>query len=460
MKKKTCLAILAMCIALTATACGEDDKTKDKAGAEAGTEQNAEDQDTKSDDNKEDKVEEPKDFGTRLVSVDSVDKYVTIGEYKGLTLDNTVQEVTDDEVDYQISAALKDKAEEVTDKNGTVQEGDIVTINFVGTKDGVAFDGGTANNYDLTIGDGGFIDGFEDGIVGMKKGETKDLNLTFPEEYQQADLAGQDVVFKVTLQNFRRAQELSDEWVAKNTEYTTVDEYRAGMRKDLEEDARASAESNLRYTAWNTVLNNSEVKEYPQDDVDNAITEYKRQIQIYAKQGDMELEDFVKAQGLTMEVFEQQCQQYAESKVKQNLIVQGIMDAEGITLEDEESLKLQDELIANYNAKDLADLIDQYGQVAVDEAIGLMRVENFIVENATVDEKVANGDLVGESGDGGDASKGVEEGIVDEEDDADAENTDGTDAADDTANADGMDKTGADGTDKDTTSTTDSADKD
>ncbi|MDC7291617.1 trigger factor [Blautia schinkii] len=432
MKKKTCLAILAMCIALTATACGNDDTTKDKA-ADAGTEQKADDQDKKDSKEDENKVEEPKDFGTRLVSVDSVDKYVTIGEYKGLTLDNTVQEVTDDEVDYQISAALTDKAEEVTDKNGTVQDGDIVTINFVGTKDGVAFEGGTANNYDLTIGAGGFIEGFEEGIIGMKKGETKDLNLTFPEEYQQEDLAGQDVVFKVTLQNFRRAQELSDAWVAKNTEYTTVDDYRAGMRKELEENARASAESNLKYTAWNTVLNNSEVKEYPQDDVDNAVTEYKRQIQLYAQQGDMEIEDFVEAQGMTMEVFEQQCQQYAESKVKQNLIVQGIMDAEGITLEDEESLKLQDLLIKNYNAKDLADLIDQYGQVAVDEAIGLMRVENFIVENATVDEKVSNGDLVGQSGDGGDASKGVESDVVEEEDET-ADNTDDTrdDSKDDT----------------------------
>lgn len=416
MKKKTCLAILAMCIALTAAACGNDDTTKDKA-ADAGTEQSADDQDSKDAEGDEKEVEEPKDFGTRLVSVDSVDKYVTIGEYKGLTLDNTVQEVTDDEVDYQINTALQDKAEEVTDKNGTVQEGDLVTINFVGTKDGVAFEGGTANNYDLTIGAGGFIEGFEDGIIGMKKGETKDLELTFPEDYLQEDLAGQDVVFKITLQNFRRAQELSDAWVAKNTEYTTVDEYRAGMKKQLEEDARASAESNLKYTAWNTVLNNSEVKEYPEEDVDNAVAEYKKQIQIYAQQGDMELEDFVEAQGMSMDVFEQQCQQYAESKVKQNLIVQGIMDAEGITLEDEESLKLQDELIKNNNAKDVADLIDKYGQVAVDEAIGLMRVENFIVENATVDEKVSNGDLVGESGDGGDESKGVESDIAEEEDD-------------------------------------------
>ena len=103
--------------------------------------------------------------------MDDVSKYVTIGEYKGLTLDNTVEAVTDDMVDGRIKEELQNKAEEVTE--GSVQNGDVVTINYVGTKDGVAFDGGTANNYELTIGSGTFIDGFEDGIIGMKKGEFK-----------------------------------------------------------------------------------------------------------------------------------------------------------------------------------------------------------------------------------------------------------------------------------------------
>lgn len=152
--------------------------------------------------------------------MDDVSKYVTIGEYKGLTLDNTVEAVTDDMVDGRIKEELQNKAEEVTE--GSVQNGDVVTINYVGTKDGVAFDGGTANNYELTIGSGTFIDGFEDGIIGMKKGETKDLDLTFPEEYSSEELAGQEVVFKVTLQSFKRAPELTDTWVAKNTDCKSV----------------------------------------------------------------------------------------------------------------------------------------------------------------------------------------------------------------------------------------------
>ena len=103
--------------------------------------------------------------------MDDIEKYITIGEYKGIALDNMVQEVTDEEIEAEIEYQLDGKREEVTD--GSVQDGDLVTINFVGTRDGETFDGGTANNYDLTIGEGGMIDGFEDGIIGMKKGRQR-----------------------------------------------------------------------------------------------------------------------------------------------------------------------------------------------------------------------------------------------------------------------------------------------
>ena len=350
---------------------------------------------------------------TRLVSVDDVSKYVTIGQYKGLSLDNTVEAVTDDAVEGRVEQELQNKAEEVTE--GSVQEGDIVTINYVGTKDGVAFDGGTANNYELTIGSGTFIDGFEDGIIGMKKGETKDLDLTFPEEYSAEDLAGQEVTFKVTLQSFKRAPELTDEWAAKNTDCKTAEDYKKEIRKTLESEAKTSAQNTLRETAWNTVLSASEVKEYPQDDLDTAKTEFRTLYENYAKQGDMTLEDFVKAQGISMDDFEEQSGQYAEYKVKQNLIVQGIMDAEKMTLEDKKSLSVQDELIKAYDVKDLAALVDKYGQAAVDEAIGLLRVEDFILDNATVDEKVTAGDTEGENGDDPSTDGSSAEGEVDEE---------------------------------------------
>ena len=419
MKKKAYLVVLALCAAMAITACGTaTDKTEDTKSTtetqnttETKDSGSADAESTDSSDKEENKTADAGD--TRLVTVDDVSKYVTIGEYKGLTLDNTVEVVTDDAVEGRLEQELQNKAEEVTD--GSVQNGDVVTINYVGTKDGVAFDGGTANNYELTIGSGTFIDGFEDGIIGMKKGETKDLDLTFPEDYASSDLAGQEVTFKVTLQSFKRAPELTDEWAAKNTDCKTADDYKKEIRKTLESEAKTNARNTLRETAWNTVLSSSEVKEYPQEDLDTAKTEFKTLYENYAKQGDMTLEDFVKAQGISMDDFEEQSNQYAEYKVKQNLIVQGIMDAENMTLEDEKSLSIQDELIKAYDAKDLAALVDQYGQVAVDESIGLLRVEDFILDNATVEEKVAAGDTQGENGDDPSADGSSAEGQVDEE---------------------------------------------
>ena len=417
MKKKTYLVILALCAAMAMTACGTSAGQKEETKSTAESQDTADEKDSKAADSAEsdsDKESTGTVSGdTRLVSVDDVSKYVTIGQYKGLSLDKTVEAVTDDMVDGRIKEELQNKAEEVTE--GSVQNGDVVTINYVGTKDGVAFDGGTANNYELTIGSGTFIDGFEDGIIGMKKGQTKDLDLTFPEEYSSEELAGQEVVFKVTLQSFKRAPELTDDWAAKNTDCKTAEEYRKEIRTTLEDEAKTSAQNTLRETAWNTVLSASEVKEYPQDDLDTAKTEFKTLYENYAKQGDMTLEDFVKAQGISMDDFEEQSSQYAEYKVKQNLIVQGIMDAENMTLEDEKSLSIPDELIKAYNVKDLAALVDKYGQAAVDESIGLLRVEDFILDNATVEEKVTAGDTEGVNGDDPSEDGSSAEGTVDEE---------------------------------------------
>lgn len=386
MKKKIVLAVLAMCLSLTAAACGT---TKDKEGTETKTEETA----------KEDSSEKEAAGSTgRIVTVDDLDKYITLGEYKGIELDRTVNEVTDDDVDAQIQSNLTEAAEEVSD--ATVENGDLVTINYVGTKDGEAFDGGTANNYDLTVGEGRMIEGFEDGIIGMKKGETKELNLTFPDDYMEDSLAGQDVVFQITLQKIRRKAELTDEWVKKNAESaTTVDEYKEEVRTQLEESAEASAESELQYTAWSTVVENSEVTEYPQEDIDNAIAEFKKQITVYAEQAEMELEAFVESQGITMDDFEAQCEQYAQSKVKQDMVIQAIMDKEGMSFDDEESLKIQETLITNSGVDDLAALVDAYGQTAVDESIGLLRVEAFIVENAKINQKVTTGDGTAENAD-------------------------------------------------------------
>ena len=381
MKKRIYLAMLATCLALTVTGCGESGKT--------GTD-TAETQE-----NSDGKTVEA--GVSRLVSVDNVDKYITLGEYKGLILDNTVEVVTDDDVQARIDQELQDKAEAVSDG---AQEGDLVTVNYVGTIDGETFDGGTANNYDFIIGNGGMFQEFEQGVIGMKKGETKEISIDFPSDYSDSTLAGKKADYKVTVQNVRRAPELTDEWVTKNTDYTTVEEYREGTYKTLEKEARESAGEVLKNTAWNTVLENTEVKEYPEADVENAISEFRKSMEVYAKQADMTLEEFVESQGISQDAFDEQSRQYAEGKVKQNLIVQGIMDAEGLSLDDKESLKVQEELVKQMGAANLAELVDTYGQSYVDESVGLLRVEDFIVKNAEISEKAVNGATVADNAEG------------------------------------------------------------
>lgn len=384
MKKRAYLAVLALCVALTGSACGTESQTSGNASSDEENTETVEKED----------AEEPEGFGTRLVSVENVEKYIAIAEYKGLVLDRNIYEVTDEQIEEQIKYNLQSDKAEVTDAAESVKEGDSVTINYVGQSSGKVIE--VEDTYDLTVGEGSMTAGFEDGLIGMKKGETKTIQITFPEDFYSEELAGAVGTYRVTLQAFQRTPELTDALVAANTDVKTLEEYRAQIREQMEANAEIAAQDALKSAAWEIVLTNSEVREYPQADIDNAIEEFKKQVMLYNNESDMDLELFVESQGMTMEAFNDQCQQYAESKVKQNLIIQGIMDAEGITLEDEECLMIQDQLVKDFQAASLAQLLDTYGQTMIDEAIGLLRIEDFLVENAAFEEEATEEEALSE----------------------------------------------------------------
>ena len=379
MKKKVVAAMLAACMAVSLTACGNSDSSQ----------KNTAETKSASDENKTDS-EETKEEEIRIVSVKDVSDYVTIGDYKGFTLDRYTQAVTDDDVDAQISYELQDKVTEVTD--GTVENGDTVTINYTGTVDGKEFDGGSAQDYDLVVGEGSMgIDGFEEGLIGMKKGETKELTLTLPEGYSENDsLSGKEAVFKITLQKFARVPELTDDWVAANTDYKTVDEYKQSVRDELEKQADMAADNQLYEDAWYEVLDASEVKKYPEEDIKKAEENHKADTEQTAKDNDMELSDLLESWGMTEEDFDEECKSYAESKVEQNLIVQGIIDAEGLSLNDKETEELKDNLLLDSGAPSIDKLIEWYGEDEVNESLALLRVEKFIVDQSTVNEKTGS----------------------------------------------------------------------
>lgn len=430
MKKKAVVAMLIMCMAVSAAACGKSSDTE-KTTTETTDTKDSEDSEKDSTDT--DTKEAASSEGKRLVSVKDVSKYVTIGEYKGLELTRTSQPVTDDDVQAEINYNLEDNGSEV--KDGTVENGDTVTINFTGTIDGKEFDGGSAEDYELVVSDGEMIDGFEDGIVGMKSGETKELDLTFPDDYYEESVAGKAVVFKVTLQKFTRPAELTDEWVAENTEYKTVDEYRAAVKTQLEDTAVQTADYELYSDAWNEVQAASEIKDYPKEDVDAAKKSYQELNEKYVKDAGMEMADFLKSQGMSEEDYESECQQYAESKVEQNLIVQGIMDAEGLSIDDEETQKLKDDLIKEYGFASIDEMIETYGEQEVNESLALLRVERFIVDNANVTEVAGDdADAVDEGYDREeyDESMDIDTGD-DTEDNVDTEDAAAEDATDEVA---------------------------
>lgn len=430
MKKKAVVAMLIMCMAVSAAACGKSSDTE-KTTTETTDTKDSEDSEKDSTDT--DTKETDSSGENRLVSVKDVSKYVTIGEYKGLELTRTSQSVTDDDVQAEINYNLEDNGTEV--KDGTVENGDTVTINFTGTIDGKEFDGGSAEDYELVVGDGEMIDGFEDGIVGMKSGETKELDLTFPDDYYEESVAGKAVVFKVTLQKFTRPAELTDEWVAENTEYKTVDEYRAAVKTQLEDTAVQTADYELYSDAWNEVQAASEIKDYPKEDVDAAKKSYQELNEKYVKDAGMEMADFLKSQGMSEEDYESECQQYAESKVEQNLIVQGIMDAEGLSIDDEETQKLKDDLIEEYGFASIDEMIETYGEQEVNESLALLRVERFIVDNANVTEVAGDdADAVDEGYDleEYDESMDIDTGD-DTEDNVDTEDAAAEDATDEVA---------------------------
>lgn len=277
--------------------------------------------------------------------------------YKGVEIAEVEKpaEITDEDVETEIQSTLDVNATvtEITDR--AVQNGDTVDINFVGKVDGVAFDGGSADNYSLVIGSGTFIEGFEDSIIGHKAGETFDWNGKFPEEYTE-ELAGKDCVFTITVNaiTVEEKPELNDEFVKTVSETaTTVEEYREEVKKDLSEAAEEEYDYSIKSAAWNAVLENTEVLVWPEtveETYNDLLDQYKSISEYYG----MEYEDFIVEQmGTTLEEFEAEMRTQVEISEKEMLAAAAIAAEEKIELTDEkyeEQLAYMAELYGYENA--------------------------------------------------------------------------------------------------------------
>lgn len=256
---------------------------------------------------------------------------VKLTEYKGVKIEKQdIPKVTDKQVEARIESIRSDYAdtEAVTDR--AVEKGDFTNINFVGKKDGVAFDGGTADGFDLEIGSGQFIEGFEEGIIGHNIGETFDLNLTFPDSYQNTELAGQPVVFTVTINgiNTRKLPELNDEFVKKvSKESKNVKEYKEEIKKSIEKDNETMAKEAIRGQVWKKVMENAQVLKYPKNDVKELTDQLREQYQGMAQSYGMEFSDFLTTQmQMDEETFNKEAEKAAKEKVKEVLVLDLLID--------------------------------------------------------------------------------------------------------------------------------------
>lgn len=277
--------------------------------------------------------------GVKFHAVVTVKPEVTLGEYKGIKVDKVEYNVTADDVNAEIDRARKQASRKVEVEGRTVENGDIVNLDYSGSVDGVKFEGGTASNQELTIGSHAFIPGFEEQMVGMTVGETRDLNVPFPTDYHAKELAGKDSVFTVTVNKILKEEmpELNDEFAKDVSKFDTLAEYKADVEKRLQEgnDRRANAENENALIEAVTATSSVEI---PQCMIDSQIDYLVRDMEyrlMYMYQG-MKLEDYLKYTGSNMEELRKSKAEEAKRDVKIRLVLEAIVKAENLDVTDAE----------------------------------------------------------------------------------------------------------------------------
>lgn len=382
MKKRFMLmaAILGM-TAVLMTGCGEEKTAEDTTAAEESADTAA---------NEGAETTESADYG-EFISKLNITDFVELGDYKGLSADYEVEPITDGDVDDFIKQALESQSatEEITEDR-PVQEGDVVNIDYEGKKDGVAFDGGTAQGFDLGIGTHTFIDGFESGLIGAKKGETLDLNLTFPENYGSAELAGADVVFTVTVNSIKEkvTPELTDETAGSvMSGATTADECKKLVREQLEKENEDTAMAQAKNALLEQAVSNSTINKIPDGLKQEKLDYMKASAESYAQAYGMDIETFVaQALGATMDEFESQCEEYAQTDVEQVLVTYAIAHAEGLVLSDEEARETIEPYVASLGAEDYDSLMKTAAGRGYLEFIQMEKVTEFLFDNSSIEK--------------------------------------------------------------------------
>lgn len=382
MKKRLFMMFMAGVLSVSVCACGgkaEDaaNATQEAAATEI-TEGAASTQETE-----EVKVSEREDY-VALEDV-QIEKYVTIPDYTSMVVKAVKPDVTDERIESYINREML-AFYPVTDR--AVENGDAVLIDYVGKKDDVAFEGGTAEGYTLNIGTGTFIPGFEEGLIGVMPGETVDLDLTFPADYPSADLAGAEVVFTVTVREIQVSTDyetVTQEQLS-SLGYVSKEEVWKEATKVLEESAQLSYESSIANAIMEKLWKESKVISVPEHFVEEEMQNVKAQLNsYYVMNGGTNLEDALTSQGMTMEDFYSQVRPSCEENVKIYLIMEAIARAEDITITDEMIYEAAEQDILRNGIGSVEEYMESVGKSAIrNRVVSNMAMENLI-EKVTVE---------------------------------------------------------------------------
>ena len=306
------------------------------------------------------------------------DKVMTLAEYKGLELDTSSDDFKE-LFDNTVASDVKSNSLYMEKTEGTVSEGDIANIDFVGKKDGVAFDGGTGASYDLEIGSGSFIPGFESGLIGVKIGDTVDLNLTFPKDYGKEELNGQDVVFTVTVNSVQTTEGVEPKDIYKDLGYETLEKY--------ESDVKERAIKNYFLEA---VTANSEIKEYPEEDIKILQTQIKDALEnnISTYYG-MTLDAYITKMGTTLVEFESDLlNNQIKPLIEDIMPLYAILEKEGVKVTQKDMDAKLDEIVKEYEdagtSVDAATLKKSLGEYSIEGLVVEENAYEIIKENAKI----------------------------------------------------------------------------
>ena len=320
-----------------------------------------------------------KENGVKLKATCITKPEVEVKDYKGIEVEKVVNPVTDEDINKQLDALREKNVTVETVDDRAAENGDDVVIDFEGFKDDVAFEGGKAENFTLSLGSGQFIPGFEDQIVGHNAGEDFDINVTFPDEYQVKELAGAPAVFKIKLKSISKKvmPELDDDMVKDSTEFDTVDEYKADVKKKLEEANEKHADSEVEAKIFDKVIENM-TAEIPQVMFDNRVNEMISELeQRLAPQG-ISLDLYMQYTGQTIDTVKKAYAEQAEKQVKLRLALEKIAKLENIEVTEDELKAEFDKLAEAYKID--VDQIKQFihdddlkKDIAVGKAVDLIK---------------------------------------------------------------------------------------